>query len=401
MFFSLLTTTALVATAASATKLYVSSYNGIITTLNLTHTNNTYHLAQLSSNNACQPNASWLHLDATHHNLYCVDEGMTSLNGTLNSFKLSPKTGALTLVKRSPTLPAPVHSSLYTSPNGTQLLAVAHYTSGLSTYLLNPTTASFTPSQAFNFTLAAPGPNPARQAGAHPHQALIDPSNTYLVTPDLGGDLLRIFYIDPTTLLLSPRPSIPVVPGSGPRHGAFTVQKTHNTTFYYLVSELANTLTGYRVSYLPHNSGLALTPLTTTSTYGPSNASVFAGNAAAEIMISQNGKSLLVSNRNATFFSDIANPDPTHSTRIPSDTMAEFSINRDNGEVKFGELTPAGGAFPRSFAENREGGLVAIGLQQSGRVVVYERCKKTGRLGREVVADFEGLGAVTNVVWGK
>jgi len=402
MFFFALTTSALVA-SASATKLYVSSYTGIITTLNLTKTNGAYHLAQLETNNACQPNASWLHLDAKNHNLYCVDEGMTSLNGTLNSFKLDPLTGALSLINRTTTLPAPVHSNLYTSPNGTQLLAVAHYTSGLTTYRLDPLTAAFRPSQVFNFTLDHPGPVPSRQAGSHPHQVLIDPSNTYLLIPDLGGDLLRIFYIDPTTLLLSPRPSIPVVPGSGPRHGAFTTLHrglgSIPQTLYYLVTELANTLTGYRVSYLPQNGGLALTAFTHTSTYGPSNATVFAGNAAAEIMVAKDGKSLLVSNRNATFF-EIANPDPKNATRIPSDTMAEFSIGPDGG-VAFGELTPAGGSYARSFSENKEGGLVAVGLQNSGRVVIYERCKMTGKMGKDVLADFEGLGGVTNVVWGE
>jgi len=87
-------------------------------------------------------------------------------------------------------------------------------------------------------------------------------------------------------------------------------------------------------------------------------------------------------------------------TRIPSDTMAEFSIGVD-GVVAFGELTPAGGAFPRHFSENKEGSLVAVGLQNSGRVVIYEKCKITGKMGKDVLADFGGLGGVTNVVWGE
>lgn len=69
--------------------------------------------------------------------------------------------------------------------------------------------------------------------------------------------------------------------------------------------------------------------------------------------------------------------------------------------MQFGELTPAGGAFPRSFSENKEGGLVAVGLQNSGRVAIYERCPMTGKMGKDVLAAFEGLGGVTNVVWGE
>ena len=412
MLLPTLTAAALAATV-SATKLYVSSYTGAITTLNLTNTNGTYHLAQLESNNGCQPNASWVHLDAKNHNLYCVDEGITIGNGTLNSFKVNDESGALTLVNRTTTLNAPVNSVIYTSPNGTQLLAVAHYASALTTWKLDPASAAFAPLQSFNFILAKPGPNAARQAGSHPHQVLVDPENKYLMIPDLGADLVRIFYVDPQTLLVSPRPSTPVVPGSGPRHGQFHVEKLHcnhnhtigthpkKATFYYLVTELANTLTGYRVTYLPQNGGLHLTPVTNSTTYGPANHTAFAGNAAAEIAIAPNGKSLLVSNRNATFF-DIANPDPKNVTRVPSDTLATFSLSTTGtGEVGFEELSPAGGSFPRQFSENHDGSLVAVGLQNSGRVVVYGRCKKTGKMGRQVLADFEGLGQVTSVVWGK
>lgn len=403
MLSSTLFATALVATAASATKLYVSSYTGIITTLNLTHTNGSYQLAQIESNNACQPNASWIHLDPKHNNLYCVDEGTVSGIGTVNSFKFNDSTGQLSLVNRSSTLNAPVNSALYTSPNGSQLLAVAHYASGLTTWKVDPKTATFSASQVFNFTLDHPGPNAARQAGSHPHQVLVDPLNKFLVIPDLGADLIRIFYIDPVTLQVSARPSFPVTAGSGPRHGAFHEAKhsdKEDVTHYYLITELGNTLTGYTVEYLKQNGGLNFTAITNSTTYGPSNATAFAGIAASEVRIAMNGKSLLVSNRNATFF-NIKNPDPKNSTLVASDTMASFSINPGDGKVSFNELTPAGGSFPRSFSENHDGSLVAVGLQNSGRVVIYSRCKKTGKLGKDVLADFEGLGAVTSVVWGR
>lgn len=233
---------------------------------------------------------------------------------------------------------------------------------------------------------------------------LVDPEKKYFVIPDLGGDLVRIFYIDPKTLEVSQRPSIPVVPGSGPRHGTFHSVAGKNTTeyYYYLVTEMGNTLTGYKVDYLPKDGGLKLTPFTNTKTFGPNNATAFAGNAAAEVQVVQGGTELLVSNRNATFF-NIANPDRTNSTQEKSDTLATFSIGA-NGAVTFKALSPAGGSFPRSFSEVAKHGhntLVAVGLQNSGRVVIYERDGKTGALGKTPLADFEEMGGVTSVAWMK
>jgi len=389
------------AVAVSATKLYVSSYAGNITTLDLTNTNGTYNLAQIDTNNGCAPNASWLHIDAKYQNLYCLDENSASLtNGSLNSFKIDEKSGALTQVKRLATPAAPVNSIIYTSPNGSQLLAVAHYTHGFSTWTLDPATASFAPLQTINFT-ANPGPKP-QQPFPHPHQVRIDPQNKYFVIPDLGADLVRIFYIDPITLLVSPRPSIPVVPGSGPRHGIFDTHGSSNntsTTYYYLVAEIASTLTSYAVNYLPSNGGLQLTAVTNSTTYGPSQGTTFAYNAASEIALAPGGKTLMVSNRNTTYF-NITNPNPKNATLEPSDTMATFDIGL-NGTMKFGALSPAGGSFPRQFSLNKKGDLVAVGLQMSGRVVVYGRCERTGEVGNKVLADFEGLGPVTSVVWGE
>ncbi|KAL8737017.1 MAG: hypothetical protein Q9181_002104 [Wetmoreana brouardii] len=403
-------------TAASATRLYVSSYAGTITTLNLTHTANaSYHLTQLGTNNACAPNASWLQIDVKHRNLFCLDEGISVGNGTLSSFKIKDdKPGSLSLVNHAAIPNAPVDSAIIYGKNGTQLLAVAHYAWALTTWKLDPVTAAFTQQQSFNFTQPKPGPNAARQAAPHPHQVRVDPQGKYLVVPDLGSDLIRIFYVDRNNLTISERPSISVTPGSGPRHGVFHISKPRRSSgtatpsgskrgevYYYLVSELSSTLTGYKVSYLPNHGGLQMNPVSTGHAYGPSNATVFSSNAPSEIVVAPSGDQLIVSNRNATFFEHVKNPDPNNSTQIASDTLATFSLSKSPmGEAaKFTDLTPAGGSFPRHFSLNHDGSLVAVGLQNSGRVAIYERCTKTGKIGKDVVADFEGLGAVTSIVW--
>ncbi|KAL8684950.1 MAG: hypothetical protein Q9218_008057, partial [Villophora microphyllina] len=199
---------------ATATKLYVSSYAGTITTLNLTHVGNaSYNLVSLDTNRDCGHNATWLELDLQHGNLFCLDEGIVSPDGTLTSFKVN-KDNTLSRVIHANIPAAPVNSARLWGDNGTMLLTVAHYTAALTTFKVDPVTATFTLSQSFNFTQAKPGPKADRQAAPHPHQVLSDPSMKYLVVPDLGSDLIRVFYVNRTTLQLSERPSINVTPGS-------------------------------------------------------------------------------------------------------------------------------------------------------------------------------------------
>ncbi|KAL8707504.1 MAG: hypothetical protein Q9220_007494 [cf. Caloplaca sp. 1 TL-2023] len=422
MFFSTPIICALAMLAAKppsvvAKRLYVSSYAGTITTLNLIHhPNSTYTLTHLATTTGCAPNATWLTIDPVNRNLFCLDEGIDVANGSLTSFKIR-NNGSLDLVQHLSVPAAPVNSALIhsSSNNSQQLLAVAHYTHALTTYTINPLTASFSPLQNFNFTM--PQAPAGRQAAPHPHQVLLDPSGRYLVIPDLGADLLRVFYVNRTNLRIEPRPEISVTKGSGPRHGVFhtSFSGKETVTYYYLVSEIASTLTGYRVTYLPANGGLAMTPFVSGPATGPAvgNASkIFEGNYPAEIALSPDHKHLIVSNRNATYFTNITNPDPSNATTIASDTLSLFSqgASRDDNtavagggggeQVSFNGLVPAGGSYPRHFSLDRGGGKVAVGLQHSGRVVVYERCVESGRVGEGgVLADYEGLGYVTSVIW--
>lgn len=143
-----ITITLALATTLSATRLYVSSYTGIISTLDLTETHaGAYNLELLTSTTGCSSNATWLHLDVKHHNLYCLDEGLINATtpGSLTSFKIDPKSGSLEQIQKNTTVAAPVHAAIYTTPNGTQLLAIAYYASALTIWKLDPSTASFTP----------------------------------------------------------------------------------------------------------------------------------------------------------------------------------------------------------------------------------------------------------------
>jgi 6-phosphogluconolactonase (cycloisomerase 2 family) len=134
----------------------------------------------------------------------------------------------------------------------------------VSTYLTSNSSQSLIHSQTFDFTLAAPGPNPARQDAPHPHEAIVDPTGNYVLVPDLGADLVRVFQVDKATKKLTPVDPLVAAPGSGPRHavfGKFPRGKRHRDNagqglFMYLVAELANSVTVYEVNYLPNGTGL-------------------------------------------------------------------------------------------------------------------------------------------------
>ncbi|KAF4626368.1 hypothetical protein G7Y89_g11791 [Cudoniella acicularis] len=393
---------------AVCTNLYVSSYAGDITSLQLIKSaDDTYSLTKIAANNGSSPSPTWLEKDSKTGIVYGLDEGFTSPNGSISSYKPS-SSGVLTQIDRHLTLGGPVSSILY---NEGKSLAVAHYGgSALSTWNILPT-GGLSPGQNFLFTLTKPGANPARQEAPHPHEALVDPTDSFIVVPDLGADLIRVFSIDKATSDLTEQTPFPVAAGSGPRHGAFlesaalkackkesygcmaTSAQANNGTFFFLISELANTVTSYKVTY--GEKSLGFEQVFQSGTYG--NQTTPVGAASAEAILSPDHKYLLTSSRNATIL-NIPNFNTTNSTTLPSDTLQSWSINPTTGKLTFEQLAPAGGAFPRQFSVNKKGDLAAVGLQQSARVVILERNVLDGTFGK-FVAEIGVPGEVTSVVW--
>jgi 6-phosphogluconolactonase (cycloisomerase 2 family) len=136
--------------------------------------------------------------------------------------------------------------------------------------------------QAETFTMDGRGPNRNRQEAPHPHQAVVDPTGQYVVVPDLGADLVRIFAIDPVTLGWKATDPLVAAPGSGPRHIAFL--KVESKIYMFLISELANSLTTYEVVY-NGNKTLSFVQVFSGPTHGTGN-TVPPGASAAEIAIS-------------------------------------------------------------------------------------------------------------------
>jgi len=66
--------------------------------------------------------------------------------------------------------------------------------------------------------------------------------------------------------------------------------------------------------------------------------------------------------------------------------------------LKFHQLTPAGGFYPRQFSVNKNGTLAAVGLQLDSRVVIIERDVEKGTFGK-FVAEIDVPGQITSVIW--
>ncbi|KAK2595324.1 hypothetical protein QQS21_006981 [Conoideocrella luteorostrata] len=247
--------------------------------------------------------------------------------------------------------------------------------------------------QTETYHLRHPGPISDRQEASHPHETFLDPTGNYIVVPDLGADKIYVYaIIEPANLKLKALSPINVKPGSGPRHVNFAVR--NGKTFMYLVTELANTIVGYDVTY-PSGS-INFKELFTIGTHGAGKP-VPEKAAAAEVAVSPDSEFLIVSSRNETAMS-IPNFDIKNSTRIPSDTLINFSIDAQTGNLTPIQEVPCGGRYPRQFSINKVGTLVAVGQQNDGRVVLIKRDPWSGKLG-EFVGYANVAGQITSVIF--
>lgn len=224
--------------------------------------------------------------------------------------------------------------------------------------------------------MSEPGPN-ARQNAPHPHAAQLDPTGRYIIIPDLGADLIRIFSIDAETGSLTACEAGVADPGDGPRHGTWWSPDPESTDGQrlYTVNELGNSVSAWTVSYPEEEGGcLALKKTQTLATYAEGSAAAPNGSKAAEVHVS--GNFLYAANR----------ADETFGPQ--NDSLVTYSIDASSGDIKFVEATPAHAWFPRTFSINKAGTLVAVGGQTSSNVAIIARDPETGKLG-ELLADLK------------
>ena len=116
--------------SCSANVLFVSSYSGKVTTLDLKGIGapcaggSVPVLKEIASSDGCSTSPSWLTLDHPKSTLYCIDEGLATPQGSLSSFKTNAD-GSLTKLDLVSTPNGPVSGVLY-GPGGDAGIALAH-----------------------------------------------------------------------------------------------------------------------------------------------------------------------------------------------------------------------------------------------------------------------------------
>lgn len=127
--------------------------------------------------------------------------------------------------------------------------------------------------------------DPVRQTSSFPHQVVVDPTSRFALVPDLGADFIRIFSIKNGAITLLQ--NVPTQQGSGPRHGTFWPKKEGvRPTHYFLVAEMANSITAYKVTYSADGQTLSLSNTANSKVYSTFGPNVKPGAAAGEIEIS-------------------------------------------------------------------------------------------------------------------
>jgi 6-phosphogluconolactonase len=284
--------------------------------------------------------------------LYAVDElekykGKAS--GAVSAFAIARETGALTRQNEQPSEgAAPCFVSVDRSG---RVVLVANYTGGSVALLPIKPDGSLAPAASVVHHKGT-GPNTERQEAPHAHSIIVDPSNRFALSADLGADRVFVYRLDLDGKSLRPVAGGDAVmrAGAGPRHLAF-----HTTLPLVFVSnELDSTVATLRFD---GESG-KLTLLGALSTLP---AGWKGTNYPADIHVAPSGRTLYVSNRG-------------------HNSIAVFSVAEKTGALALEQVVSTGGDWPRNFSLDPTGRWLLVANQQSDSVIVFARDQESGRL---------------------
>jgi 6-phosphogluconolactonase len=162
-----------------------------------------------------KPSALALHPD--RNTLFAaneIDTYQTLPAGSVESYRIDPQHGCLTLINRQPlSLSATLPRHLAVSPDGRHLVVAVHGGGAYNVLPINVDGGLDKVSGILKET--GSGPDREHQGAAHPQRVMFDAAGRHLLGTDLGSDRLSVFTL--TEGQMSPIQRTAATPGSGPQ----------------------------------------------------------------------------------------------------------------------------------------------------------------------------------------
>ena len=183
------------------------------------------------------------------------------------------------------------------------------------------------------------GTDRKRQDKAHAHCSIFTLDGKHVGIVDLGKD--RILFYESATMKPVPSMTVRADPGDGPRHAVWS----NDGRFLYVVNELGNSVTGFAFD------GAEFGRIGKWSTL-PAGFSEWSK--AAAIKLSADGSVLFASNRGNG-----------------KNSIALFSVDKENGALSLRNVASVDGLFPRDFELMPGEKHVIVGHKKSNEVCMY------------------------------
>jgi 6-phosphogluconolactonase len=297
-------------------------------------------------------NPNFLALHPKGKYLYAIySEGMSDVDkrGTVMSFTIDPVTGFIKkLNEQSAEGRGPAHVSV--DPKG-RFVYVANYGQGNFAIYRIGADGKLSPAQQVVQFEGGSNVDTSRQKHPFIHSVIPSSDGKFIYASSLGSDKIFIYEVKSAgDFVPASTPFASSTPGSGPRH--FIIHP--NSRFAYSIEEITSSVASYRRD----RSTGALTPI---ERFLPVPDTFKARTSGADIHFSPDAKFLYASIRGLN-------------------NIAIYSVNRNNGKLKFVGLEDGRGDHPRNFCVDKKGEYVFVENMRSNNIAIFKRDKKSGKM---------------------